>query len=90
MSTTTNTTSTATASGLPRVTKATTPVQRIRHGYTNLAAHGTRIQALVSKAVAQGLAPLEVPAIRQALRSGMQALVEVEAARLPRMQPRTA
>jgi hypothetical protein len=85
MNTTTNTTATtATTSGMPQVTKATTPVQRLRAGYTNLAAHGTRIQALVS------LAPLEVPAIRQALRSGMQALVEVEAARLPRMQPRTA
>jgi hypothetical protein len=88
MNTTTNTTSTT--SGLPQITRATTPVERIRHGYSNLAAHGTRIQAMVSRAHAQGLNPLKVPAIRQALRSGMQALVEVEAARLPRLQARTA
>ncbi len=88
MNTTINTP--ATTSGLPATTRATTPVERLRHGYTNLAAHGTRIQAMVTRATVQGLKPLEVPAIRQALRGGIQALVEVEAARLPRLQPRVA
>ncbi len=63
-------------------------IERYRQALALLSAHSARVHAMVARANAHGIAPLRLPAIRQALRAALQALVELEASQLPRAHAR--